>query len=376
MTFFNDKKNFSRFLETFLLTIFWLLLFASPFILDESEYGINWTHIVNVWIMFLPYLALFLINRFVFLPYLFFRNRRLLFILANLILIVNVAYAIEYFKINNRARSPGIMQSGPPRGPQGEFQRPQGEFRKPPPHLRERPRKPPPKQLPPMISFMVISVLVIGFDTGLKLSVKWMQSEQKRVNAEKQNVETQLAFLRNQVSPHFFMNTLNNIHSLIDIDTEEAKESIIRLSKLMRHLLYDSEVDKIPIQKEFDFIRNYVDLMRLRFSDKVNITVEFPENIPQKDIPPLLFTSFLENAFKHGISYRSNSFIHVSFSVSHNRLAFSIVNSKAEKREKITNGGIGIANSKQRLDLLFGDSYELNIDESSDRYSVNLSLPI
>lgn len=370
MKFFRDKKYLSGFFEPFIITLFWLMLFASPFILGESDYGIDWDHIFNIWKSFIPYLALFLINRFLLLPYLFFKNRRLLFLLANLILIANMALAVQYFQPGRQLdRDDPMMQ-------QGHFPRGQDEFRAPPPHLQRGPQQPPPNQLPPIISFVVISVLIIGFDTGLKLSVKWVQSEQNRVKAEKQNVESQLAFLRNQVSPHFFMNTLNNIHALIDIDTEEAKESIIRLSKLMRHLLYDSEVEKIPIQKEFEFIQNYVDLMKLRFSEKVKITLTFPETIPQKSIPPLLFTSFLENAFKHGISYQSSSFIHITFSVEEGRLVFDISNSVPENREENMDGGIGIANSQQRLDLLFGDSFTLNIEEQKDEFRVHLTVPL
>ena len=261
-----------------------------------------------------------------------------------------MAWIADYFDMNSRGldkRLPHHEQAF----------KPQGDLGGPPLHLRQGrpggsgapggPDGRPPKQLPPLISFVVISILIIGFDTGLKLSVKWMQSEQQRAKAEKQSVENQLAFLRNQVSPHFFMNTLNNIHSLIDIDTEEAKESIIRLSKLMRHLLYDSEQNKIAIEKEFEFIRNYVDLMKLRFSDKVKISLLFPTEIPLKSIPPLLFTSFLENAFKHGISYQSESFVTIVFRIHDDMLDFEIINSNPESNGEKTNGGIGIVNSKK-----------------------------
>lgn len=218
--------------------------------------------------------------------------------------------------------------------------------------------------------------MIVGFDTGLKLSVKWVQSEQKRMNAEKENVESQLAFLRNQVSPHFFMNTLNNIHSLIDFDKEQAKESIIQLSKLMRHLLYDSEIEKIPLQKEMSFIRNYVELMKLRFSEKVIINLDIPEKLPNKSIPPLLFTSYVENAFKHGVSYKYISFINISFSFTEDELTFDISNSQTPNEHVEEPSGIGIANSRKRLDLIYGTNYTLEIDDNKTEYSVHLNLPI
>lgn len=196
------------------------------------------------------------------------------------------------------------------------------------------------------------------------------------MNAEKENAESQLAFLRNQVSPHFFMNTLNNIHSLIDIEKEEAKETIIRLSKLMRHLLYDSEVEEIAIQKEIEFVRNYVDLMRLRYSEKVNINLDIQPDIPEKTIPPLLFTSFVENAFKHGISYQHDSYIFITFSHQNNKLLFRIENSNYKNEIDEGPSGIGIENARKRLDLLYGNLYSLKIEEKKLVYIVNLSIPL
>ncbi len=145
------------------------------------------------------------------------------------------------------------------------------------------------------------------------MMVRWSKLEQEKTLLEKENVQNQLAFLRNQVSPHFFMNTLNNIHALIDVDTEEAKEAIIKLSKLMRHLLYDSQAELVPLAKEMEFIQSYINLMKLRFSEKVKINLSIPDQLPDKSIPPFLFTSFVENAFKHGISYQNSSFIDIVF---------------------------------------------------------------
>ena len=172
------------------------------------------------------------------------------------------------------------------------------------------------------------------------------------------------------------MNTLNNIHALVDINTEEAKESIIQLSKLMRHLLYDSEIDKISLQKEFSFIKNYVDLMKLRFSDKVEIVLNLPDQISDKSIPPLLFTSFVENAFKHGISYEQPSFIHISFTVTDKILTFELTNSNPKNETADESSGIGIENSRKRLDLLYGKNYILKTEDKDDKYSIQLSLPI
>jgi LytS/YehU family sensor histidine kinase len=163
----------------------------------------------------------------------------------------------------------------------------------------------------PLLNSVFIGILILGFDLGLRTSFKWSRLEQQRTQLEKENIKNELAFLRNQLSPHFFMNTLNNIHSLIDIDTEEAKESIIRLSHLMRHLLYDSEDESIPLSKEVNFIQSYVELMKLRYTDKVKVSFTVDSDTSNISIPPLLFTSLIENAFKYGVSYKQKSFINI-----------------------------------------------------------------
>jgi hypothetical protein len=369
-----NTRNLLKYLEPLITTVFWLLLFISPLLLGESEYGIDWTQIFNIWKDFIPYLVLFLLNRFVLLPFLFFRNNRLVFFISNTLLILILAAGVHHYK--NKFKPPhdrAIRQEIAP--PPPKFDTPPRR-REPAPGESLPPPMLPPRQLPPFISFMVISVLVIGFDTGLVLSVKWAQSERKRIHAEKENVETQLAFLRNQVSPHFFMNTLNNIHALIDQDSEEAKESIIRLSKLMRHLLYDSEREKIPIGKEIDFIRNYVDLMKMRYSEKILIDLQISGQFPDKSIPPLLFTSFVENAFKHGISYLNSSFIHITFFCTQEFLTFEIRNSIAHVKQDEDHMGIGLENARRRLDLIFGDKYSLNIEAGKDEHFVRLTIPL
>lgn len=383
-----NKINHLKFLEPLISVVFWLLMFLSPLFFGNFEDGIDWEHILKTWRSFIPFLALFLINRFVFIPYFFFRQKRWLYFLSNVILITAMATGVHFYRtkviqpqfLENRREAmppPGEMPPGHKPPLPGESP-PMFRANELPPVGRKGlpPNQGPPTQLPPFVSFMVVSFLIIGFDTGLMISVKWAQSEQKRMRAEKESVESQLAFLQTQVSPHFFMNTLNNIHALIDIDTTEAKDSIIKLSKLMRHLLYDSQVERIPLKREIEFIQNYVELMKLRFSDKVKINLHIPDQIPDKSIPPLLYTSFVENAFKHGISYQESSFIDISFSNGSNQLSFSIRNSNPGIKKEEGPSGIGIENSRKRLDLIYGDSYTLEINESSEDFTVTLKVPV
>ena len=152
---------------------------------------------------------------------------------------------------------------------------------------------------------------------------KLNQTEKRQKELEKEKLNSELAFLKNQISPHFFFNTLNNIYSLIGINGPTAQESVLKLSKLMRYLLYESEHGETMISHEIDFMNNYIDLMKLRLSSRVELKVDFPKEFSDFPIPPLLFVPFIENAFKHGISARDRSFIHITLKINNNQISFT-----------------------------------------------------
>jgi len=349
-----------------------MVLLASPILFIEEE-NFSWSNVVNPLKIMVPLFILFLINRFILVPGLFLRKKNLLYF-------VSVGGIIAVFTLGTY-----FLDSPPDNSEPHRHMRNQGfSPPPPPPPPPERmnddlPPLPGPKRggpMPPYANFLIFSILLVGFDTGLRISFKLAKTQQEKTRLEKENIGTQLAFLRNQVSPHFFMNTLNNIHSLIDVDSDEAKESIIRLSKLMRHLLYESEIEKISILKEVDFVKNYVDLMKLRFSERVKINLHIPDKIPDKTIPPLLFTSYLENAFKHGISYQNSSFIDISFFFTKENMTFDIRNSNLSPESREEHSGIGIENSRKRLDLIFGENYSLEIEDAKEEYHVQLTIPL
>jgi LytS/YehU family sensor histidine kinase len=229
-----------------------------------------------------------------------------------------------------------------------------------------------------ILNNLIAALLIIGSSTAFELEFKWRSEQQLRKDAEIEQLKTNLALLRHQVSPHFFMNTLNNIHALIDINTELAKDAIVRLSTLMRYLLYDSAQGTIALKKEIEFINSFVSLMQLRYSDQVDIQVKMPEHIPDIHIPPMLFVSFLENAFKHGVSYQSKSFIHFELKMQTNNLFCSIKNSKhnAHTSQDGEYMGIGMENIKKSLQLLFRDNYSLNIADNQNSFEVDLTIPL
>ena len=216
---------------------------------------------------------------------------------------------------------------------------------------------------------------MFGANLGMKLYFRSRKDQKKLLELEKKSLEHQLEYLRYQINPHFFMNTLNNIHALVDIDPAKAQETILELSKMMRFVLYEGDKQGVSLTREFEFIRTYIKLMRLRYSDKVKITIDLPTEAPDKNIPPLMLISFVENAFKHGISYQHESFIDVKVEVEQEHLHFLCSNSKADKPNK-EKGGVGLTNVKQRLNLLYDNRYTLNIQDTQNIYTVELILPL
>ena len=174
--------------------------------------------------------------------------------------------------------------------------------------------------------------------------------------------------MRNQLNPHFLLNTLNNIYALIAFDSDKAQAAIQELSRLLRHVLYDNQQNFVSLGKEMDFIRNYIELMRIRLS--ANVTVETQIDVPadsRTEIAPLIFISLIENAFKHGISPTEPSFIHIHFSESPGQVCCEITNSYHPKSQTDKSGsGIGLEQVRKRLELTYPGQYEWNQGVSDD----------
>ena len=225
------------------------------------------------------------------------------------------------------------------------------------------------------IMAIVVLILMFGANLGIKNYIRSRDDRKRLVELEKQNLEQQLESLRYQINPHFFMNTLNNIHALVDFDPVKAQETIVELSNMMRFVLYEGNKQSVPLSRELDFIRHYVTLMQLRYTDKVKITLDLPQETPERQIPPLVLVTFIENAFKHGVSYQRESFIEVQVTMEDETMHFSCHNSKADHPNE-ENGGVGLANVRKRLDLIYGERYRLSIKDKSDAYHVELYLPL
>ena len=388
--------------ENVVYVALWGLLFAVPLLslyvrtTGDSEMTFNWQEVWMVWRHFAIYLLLFLVHNFLLAPLLVYRNKRWLYALLALCMIgLFTAYQCTNRPDHMRRHHPHAMeQRGPRPMEQKDFESMDERSLEPmeqkdfEPMDRGFDHEPPPKpkgermdKKPPVfigekdIVAIVVLILMYGMNLGIKLYFRTRNDHKKLQALEKENLEQQLEYLKYQINPHFFMNTLNNIHALVDIDPEKAKGTILELSKMMRFVLYEGDKKGVPLSKEFEFIRTYVQLMRLRYTDKVKITVDLPAEAPDKVVPPLMLISFVENAFKHGISYQHESFIDIHIDINDNRLHFTCRNSKADKPNE-EKGGVGLTNVKKRLNLLYDNNYTLNIQDETDVYSVDLTLPL
>lgn len=362
------KRN-SKIFELIFISSFWGLLFSAPLFFQWiNTYSVNWKVIFNVWFDYLPLFIVFCINRYILIPQFLFKSRLFLYLLfVNLLITLTVLGSITIRKQLNRQQTPPLHE-------QALLQFPDSSK-----DLKQRMtgmEKAPMSTTPPYINLILLCILLVGFDTGMKLSVKWAQALQQKAEIEKENIKNELAFLRNQISPHFLMNTLNNIHSLVDFDTKEAKSSIAKLSVLMRHLLYESDATPTALVKEINFINSYIELMKLRFCEEVDIQFNSPEQFPEITIPTLLFTNILENAFKYGISYEKKSFVHISLLIHENQLEFSISNSLHKNRKPPVQIGIGIANTEKRLKLLYNTNYTFTHKEQENVFISTIKIPI
>jgi sensor histidine kinase YesM len=232
------------------------------------------------------------------------------------------------------------------------------------------------------IDMMIGELYVITFVTAIKITMDWLE-EQKRVAAlEKMQSDTELLFLRSQISPHFFFNTLNNIYSLSIEKSEKTPRIILKLSELMRYLLYETKTKRQSLEKEIICIQNYLDLERIRYGELLKINMNISGDILDKKIAPILLLSFVENAFKHGANKNiGNVTIDIDFRIVKNFLYFTISNpiSEITKHKLLINhsGGIGINNVKKRLALGYdSDEYDLKIDNEDKLFTVKLKIKV
>ncbi|WP_374948845.1 sensor histidine kinase [Mucilaginibacter sp.] len=217
------------------------------------------------------------------------------------------------------------------------------------------------------------SIIFIFLSTVLKFTVDWFLNERIQRDLENQRLSAELSFLKSQINPHFLFNSLNSIYSLAYQKSDTTPDAILKLSEIMRYMLYECNDNKVDLSKELQYLQNYIDLQKIRFGDNAFIQFEVNGEVTNQHIAPLLLISFIENAFKHGITNDPKVPISLRINLADGQFYFFIQNKKSS-HNRDASGGIGLVNVQRRLDLLYPDKYNLDIRDETDTYTVQLSL--
>ena len=347
-----DKSKKKKYISILIHLASWFLASGIPFMLiwrgNENDFLAKLIH-HSVFILAL--VTVYYLNYFVIINKLMFRKRIWEFMLVNLLLIAVVGQLIYQWDMLNLP----TFDSTPPDG-------------------RHNPKLP--FALFYFFKYVIAYIFPLGVCIAVKTTGKWYTMEAEMQEEEKKRTEAELTNLRQQLNPHFLFNTLNNIYSLIAISPEKAQNTVHELSKLLRYALYENNHNFVPLQHEIEFIKNYVELMRIRLSANVDLKTNININNNNNSlVAPMLFISLVENAFKHGISPSQPSFIHININTHNNQLNCTISNSYFPKSATDQSGsGIGLDNLRRRLQLLYPQQHTLTSKLENNTYTTQLTI--
>lgn len=316
----------------------WAFLFLSPLTLWRGT-GITFPHYLMTCVQPLFIMIVFYLNYMVLAPKLFVAGKHRYDLLINIVLITILGIALHAWMDHvNRLYMPGY--------------------------------RPAPDVLG-LFSYILRDSINLGIfaagATALALARRWVTTNQKLKETEAARVQAELSNLRNQINPHFLLNTLNNIYALTAFDTAKAQNAIQELSKMLRHILYDYQQPTVPLKDEAEFLDNYIKLMKIRLPQSVEVQSNFNIHNVQLAIAPMIFISLVENAFKHGVSSTEPSFVHINISDDDNSIVCDIQNSNFPKPASDHSGhGIGLKQVQRRLELAYPDNYTWEKGLSAD----------
>jgi len=283
--------------------------------------------------IFVYFIILFYVNMYVLVPRLLFRNKNIEYCLSVIGILVVLAVCGYFFNPFNQEHGLNI----------------------------------------PLFSFL--TVLLLAASSSIKLFQKGMMDRQLIYELEQSKTYAELEQLKNQINPHFLFNMLNNANVLTKKDPEKASQVLVKLSDLLRYQLYDSARGKVLLTADIHFLEDFLNLEKVR-RDSFDFLISKEGNLSGVQIPPLLFISFVENAVKHNNDAAKPSYVHLYFNVSNGELFFKCINSKPVLKSEGNSGGLGLANIRRRLELLFPASHSLNIEDETETYSATLILKL
>ena len=327
----------------------WIMLFSMPYLLSYGqEQDVN-RLVAHFWIPLMFSAIIFYFNYFVLVDQFLFPKKMIQFVVINTVIIIAFLFVKEF--IEDNYFSDLIKKRSNNNGNEG----------------------------PPFKIYIYVQILTymapLLFSIALKTTKRWIKTEAERKEVTNFKLQSELQHLHYQLQPHFFFNSLNNIYAMVDISPDQAKTSIHGLSKLMRYMLYETSEESIALTKEIDFMKKYIELMKLRVSEKTVVNYSFPSDETGIKIAPLLFISLIENAFKHGVSASKASAIDINMTLDNQTVLFTIENHNFPKKTEDKSGsGIGLANIKKRLELLYPNKNSFITFVKDNRFVAQLEI--
>ena len=287
-------------------------------------------------------ISFYYINAALLMPFLFFKEKYLTYTVSIALAMLLTIFIIQSIPFNP---DPNLQKFGPPK-----------------------------RMLTTFIVFYFVIVFLLS--SGIRITQQWMKAEKSRKEIETEKLNTELSFLKAQINPHFLFNTLNNIYSLAQAKSDLAGEAIIKLSSLMRYALQETKNDMVPLDQDLSEIREYIDLQSLRLGHKNTVHVQFDVAPSEYTIAPLILLPFIENAFKYGVSNHVDSEIKIRVSRKGDTLQFTCVNPNNSDAELEKSSGIGIENSKRRLNIIYPGKHDLQIRSEGKTFEVDLRITL
>lgn len=372
----------------------WLLFMAFPLVFLNTRGQYNTTIVSFLqkpayWVFCITYIALFYSNAYLFIPHFFLKKKYAIYSIICIVLLACV-YLLHPFdsllrSTEGRRMHNGMIMPGPPL-----FDRPRlGDKGFDTPHRSDNPPYFHPDTLELRSGFgnrtrpvkpfdstsLFIFLMIMALSTAIKTVQQWQLTEQRAVRAEADKTSAELSFLKAQINPHFLFNTLNNIYTLAAIKDDKAADSIMKLSNIMRYVTDDITDDFVPLQSEIDCVSDYIELQRLRIGKNTTVNFEVEGEIDRKKIAPLIMMTFIENVFKYGVSKRDPAAIDIRINIHERDISFYCKNRVfGVQKSDYQRTGIGINNTKQRLEHLYAGRHLLNISNLNNEYIVQLTL--
>lgn len=335
----NKKSNWALF---GILLMGWLLLILAPagicYLIDPHGHR-HWMFLMQSSTMIGPMAIVFMVNFYALVPYLFFRNKRVWYVVSATLLLLLMNFRLIQADVSSFDE---MVQTG-------------------------------------FYLWVIVSVIVELLATlaafGLRIFIRSQEIQRQLEEEQRKSTEAELHWLKNQLNPHFLFNALNNISSLTQIDPDEAQEAIAQLSELLRYALYESNKPLVPLAGEVEFMHNYISMMKLRCSSLTTVQADLNVSNPSLQIAPLLFISFVENAFKHGTSANQPSNISIHLSTEGDSIRFVCSNTNLPKSNHDKSGsGVGLDNTRRRLDLLYPNRYRWTQTLDNGIYRIEITI--